>query len=61
MSRKGTFGLAPSSNAQYRKARRELLKINDEPLVLEEQEFNSYLSHLAKSLRFYVQKMIVRL
>lgn len=56
MSRKGTFGLAPSSNAQYRKARRELLKINDEPLVLEEQEFNSYLSHLAKSLRLYVQK-----
>ena len=56
MSRKGTFGLAPSSNAQYRKARRELLKFNEEPVVLEAAEFNSYLSHLAKSLRFYVQK-----
>jgi len=57
MSRKGTFGLAPSSNAQYRKARKELQKFNhDGNFAATQQNFTVYLEKLSGSLQKLIQK-----
>ncbi|MDO4161591.1 MAG: DUF2333 family protein [Pseudomonadota bacterium] len=56
MSRKGAFGLSPSSNAQYRKARRELRKYNKEKYTASAADFTVYLKRLDKSLRRLIQK-----
>lgn len=56
MSKKGSFGLAPSANAQYRKARSELLKYNEADFTVYEADFEVYLRRLSKVLRLLVQK-----
>lgn len=57
MSRRGTFGLAPSSNAQYRKARNELRKFNDDGnFVVTDADFSVYLEYLGMSLQKIAQK-----
>ncbi len=56
MSKKGSFGLAPSANAQYRKARSELLKYNKADFTVYEHDFDVYLRRLTKVLRLLIQK-----
>lgn len=56
MSKKGSFGLAPSANAQYRKARSELLKYNKTDFTVYEADFDVYLRRLARVLRLLIQK-----
>lgn len=57
LSRKGTFGIAPSSNAQYRKARKELIKFNKNGnFVPTERDFDLILAKISRSLRKLSQK-----
>lgn len=57
MNRRGTFGLAPSSNAQYRKARNELIKFNDDGyFAVDAANFAAYLEYLSMSLRKIAKK-----
>lgn len=56
MSKKGSFSLAPSANAQYRKARSELLHFNNQNIQLTVSDFNMYLKQLARALRTQIQK-----
>lgn len=55
-AKKGKVGLAPSANAQYRKARIELLKYNDEDFILYQADFETYLTRLSGALRRLIQK-----
>ena len=55
-AKKGKVGLAPSANAQYRKARIELLKYNDENFILYQADFETYLTRLSSALRRLIQK-----
>lgn len=56
MSKKGSFGLAPSANAQYRKARSELLKFNKADFTIYYSDFETYLRKLSNALRLLIQK-----
>lgn len=56
MVKKGKFGLAPSANAQYRKARMELLKYNDADFITYQADFETYLTRLSGALRRLIQK-----
>lgn len=56
MSKKSSFGLAPSANAQYRKARSELLKYNKTDFTVYDADFDVYLRRLARVLRLLIQK-----
>lgn len=55
-AKKGKVGLAPSANAQYRKARIELLKYNDEDFITYQADFETYLTRLSGALRRLIQK-----
>ncbi len=57
MSKKSAFSLAPSSNAQYRKARKELMKYNENGIfIADDADFEKYLEQLQKSLLRLTQK-----
>lgn len=57
LSRKSTFNIAPSSNSQYRKARKEIEKINEGAKVfVSENDLKSLLENIEINLQKLVQK-----
>ncbi len=56
MSKKGSFSLAPSANAQYRKARNELLQVNLQNAQLTVSDLDIYLKQLVRALYLRIQK-----
>jgi hypothetical protein len=52
LSKRGTFGIAPSSNAQYRRAAKRLRKLNErQDFAAASADFDSFIDTIARKLR----------
>lgn len=57
LSKKGTFGIAPSSNAQYRRAAKRLRKLNErQDFAAASADFSRFLDTIARKLRKIIAK-----
>lgn len=57
LSKRGTFGIAPSSNAQYRRAAKRLRKLNErQDFAAASADFSKFIDTIAKKLRKIIAK-----